>query len=170
MSQDIANLCIDESHYLFPEIYGVATAGTGEIRPVDFIRFKAQRKSDGKWVVGDLNRYIEAGKTHICNHYDIDGVLSEEKMAIHEVDSATACQYIGKWHKETHIFEKDLVLLAVKPGRDNAIYHVEWDPDTVGFVLNNGKIKLTFDALADVELEVIGNSIDDPDLWEKAKQ
>ena len=56
MNQDKVNFCLDEFHNLFPDKYGVATAETGEIRPVDFIRFKAPRKSDGKWVVGDRNR------------------------------------------------------------------------------------------------------------------
>lgn len=122
------------------------------------ILFKAKRKDNGEWVVGDL---LHTG--------DVDAVLiSDCYSQLYRCDSDTICQYTGLNDKNgKKIWENDICEMVY-----NGIVHtyvIVWDKDELDFKGTNGKENYgrNYEYLGCCEeIIVIGNIFDNPELLE----
>lgn len=133
------------------------------------ILFKGKRTDNGEWVEGSLitGVFLRGGQDipYILNadmaDYDCFEDFSEEN-GIFEVDPDTICQYTGLNDKSGNkIWENDLIKF------DNCgIYPIWWDNDYKAF----GSCWYSdFDHMSkyrNVEMEIVGNKFDNPELLE----
>lgn len=117
------------------------------------ILFKAKRKDNGEWVVGDL---LHTG--------DVDAVLiSDCYSQLYRCDSDTICQYTGLNDKNgKKIWENDIVELPDEVG----CFVCEWEEDTARFVMNGDGLTVDFDNYWGYQTEVAGNIFDNPGVLE----
>lgn len=131
--------------------------GDGEMRE---ILFRGKRKSDGKWIEGDLSRCLVVGETHIRR---IEDNLS---TTTHRITPDTVCQYTGLTDKNGRkIFEGD-VIKHFNQSNDDEKYVVgciKWDQDSCKFVKEK-KDGAKYTINNKCTYEVIGNIFDNPEL------
>lgn len=115
------------------------------------ILFKAKRIDNGEWVEGLLT--IMWGQYHIINPND--------ENTAYPIDADTICQYTGLTDKNGNkIWENDIIQIAT----EDKYFHLEWQDDTAGFVMNGDGFTIDFDNYWSYEVEVIGNIFDNPEL------
>lgn len=124
------------------------------------ILFRGKRKSDGKWIEGDLSRCLVVGETHIRR---IEDNLS---TTTHRITPDTVCQYTGLTDKNGRkIFEGD-VIKHFNQSNDDEKYVVgciKWDQDSCKFVKEK-KDGAKYTINNKCTYEVIGNIFDNPEL------
>lgn len=122
------------------------------------ILFKAKRKDNGEWVVGDL---LHTG--------DVDAVLiSDCYSQLYRCDSNTICQYTGLTDKNGNkIWENDICI--IKDGtldEEDGCFICKWDDCTARYILDGNGLIADFDNVDTRYVEVIGNIFDNADLLE----
>lgn len=127
------------------------------------ILFKAKRKLDGAWVVGDLSQH-KTGKKFI----KLCGGSATHSF---EVDENTICQYTGLTDKNGRkIWENDVVRYYDDLANMNKEDLVRWNETHASFVrLHESKMGLQYlyiDECIANRCEVIGNTFDNADLLE----
>ena len=121
------------------------------------ILFRGKRKSDGKWIFGNLLQTDDDGTYIIQNH------VPHHFLKNFEVDPESICQYTGLTDKNGRkIFEGDILRFE-----NCSNYPVVWDDDYCAF----GSCWYSdFDHLSkyrSIEIEVVGNIFDNPELLEE---
>lgn len=115
------------------------------------ILFKAKRKLDGAWVVGDLSQH-KTGKKFI----KLCGGSATHSF---EVDENTICQYTGLTDKNGNkIWENDVVLL------DDEYWLVKWSDNDAQFTIEDDCTIENFGNVWGADCEVYGNIFDNADL------
>ena len=135
------------------------------------ILFKAKRKLDGAWVVGDLSQH-KTGKKFI----KLCGGSATHSF---EVDENTICQYTGLtdkngnkiWENDiVHLFGKDTIRnydwkAVVEFGNPNSLYSWGYQLKPIGhFEYNEDILCWVGMEEANIYCEVIGNIFDNADL------
>lgn len=127
------------------------------------ILFRGKRKSDGKWIEGDLSRCVVVGENHICR---IEDNLS---TTTHRIDPETVCQYTGLTDKSGRkIFEGDVVKTS-QYGVDDGKGHNFAGFDMFSVEFSDGSFCLKnkwrrFNLRPQRDFEIIGNIFDNPEL------
>ena len=126
------------------------------------ILFKAKRKDNGEWVEGGYS-YCANDDTHYVTVMGKDNI---SHIGFHQqVDPNTICQYTGLTDKNGNkIWENDVVEY-----RDctNEKYVVAWEASKAMFEHQQYSCSImNFDELSGMEVEVIGNIFDNPELLE----
>lgn len=115
----------------------------------------------GKWLYGDLINLTNELK-QICNHTQLEHA--------HSVDIKTIGQYTGLLDKNgKKIFEGDILSTG---NSDEYFGVVEWIEENSGLAVSFNCLAETFEELIlfdKVELEIIGNIYDNPELLEISK-
>ena len=130
------------------------------------ILFKAKRKDNGEWVEG---YYVYCRKRHYILPVLNKAIgFDEREDEWVEVDPDTICQYIGgrdKYH--TKIWENDICKVNTQNiDKEDGYFVVQWDAETLRFVLTGNGLVFDFDNLRMEQVEVIGNVFDNPELLE----
>ena len=128
------------------------------------ILFKAKRKDNGEWIEGciviDQSRFDRF-------KYRIQPIESGVLYA-HPIDPDTLCQYTGgrdKYHNK--IWENDICEVNTQNiDEEDGYFVVQWDAESLRFVLTGNDLVLDFDNFGTGEVEVIGNIFDNPELLE----
>lgn len=129
------------------------------------ILFKEKRIDNGEWVQGDLVHSVYKINDTCAGKYG-------SEVGMHQVDTNTICQYTGLTDKNgKKIWENDIVVY------DNSPYNVYCTPHTGNIAYRNGCLcfkywlygsinymPFTADVFFGSKCEVIGNTIDNPEL------
>lgn len=125
------------------------------------ILFKAKRKLDGAWVVGDLSQH-KTGKKFI----KLCGGSATHSF---EVDENTICQYTGLTDKNGNkIWENDVIGYWDTYSTENGLAEADcigkvfWDDETLSFQVTERLSAESYEVMD--ECSVIGNIFDNPDL------
>ena len=122
------------------------------------ILFKAKRIDNGEWVEGYVVRYgyNKKEKWYIVPEYASD-------LYTFEIDEKTICQYTGMTDKNNNkIWENDVV--EYRDFTDEK-YVVVWETSKAMFEHQQyGCSIMNFDELSGMDVEVIGNIFDNPEL------
>ena len=131
--------------------------------------YRGKRKDTGEWVEGDL---IESDNSHypmvlighvITSRDKHTNALSFDGFDLCEVDPSTVGQFTGLLDKNgERIFESDILLLDGEDG----YFKLKFDEDTARFVMIGDIIQVDFDNFYSIEVEVVGNIHDNPELLE----
>lgn len=117
--------------------------------------YRAKRKYNGEFIEGLLT--IMWGQFHIVN--------PDDENTAYPIDEGTICQCTGLRDKNGKmIWENDIVRYC-----DCTVekYVIAWEPDKVCFEYQQyGCSIMDFDELSGIEVEVIGNVFDNPELLE----
>ena len=134
------------------------------------ILFKAKRIDNGEWVEGYL---VKACQNTYPNGYEIidkNGINYDEldcwqsSFTSYEVDEKTICQYTGLVDKKRNkIWENDIV------NHCEDFYVITWEKDDAMFALEDVYfgISESFKSAESRWCEIIGNTIDNPELLDK---
>lgn len=116
--------------------------------------YRAKRIDNGEWVEGFLT--IMWGQLHIINPND--------ENTAYPIDPSTICQCTGLKDKNGKlIFENDIVTVP----RDEDPCVITWNKDCGKWSMNQyAAYVYDFDNFWSMELEVIGNIFDNPELLE----
>lgn len=140
--------------------------------------FKAKRKDNGEWVIGNIitNVFFRLGQSIpyiLCPdkaEYDCFEDFTEEN-GIFEVRPDTICQCTGLKDKNGKlIWENDIVGFWDTYSTENGqaemdcIGKVVWDDETISFQVTNRLSAESYEVLD--ECSVIGNVFDNPELLE----
>lgn len=119
--------------------------------------YRAVRTDNGEWVEGYLFRLSENHPPFI--------MLSDRYGESHEVDPSTICQCTGLKDKNGNlIWENDIVRYCDCTVEN---YVIAWEENKVCFEYQQyGCSIMNFDELSGIEVEVIGNIFDNPELLE----
>lgn len=121
-----------------------------------------------KWVEG--NSILCKGKAYIHPMSNKVGITGEigRMIVLHEVIPDTLCQYTGgrdKYH--TKIWENDICKVNTQNiDEEDGYFVVQWDAETLRFVLTGNGLVFDFDDLRMEQVEVVGNIFDNPELLE----
>ena len=141
--------------------------------------FKAKRKDDGEWVIG--NRIDDGVTGQVFIHAVGNSVNESDKVGeegclqfvAFEVAPSTICQCTGLKDKNGNlIWENDIVAYwdsySTESGLAEAdcIGKVVWDDETISFQVTNRLSAESQEVLGD-ECSVIGNVFDNPELLEE---
>ena len=125
------------------------------------ILFKAKRKLDGAWVVGDLSQH-KTGKKFI----KLCGGSATHSF---EVDENTICHYTGLTDKNGNkIWENDVIGYWDTYSTENGLAEADcigkvfWDDETLSFQVTERLSAESYEVMD--ECSVIGNIFDNPDL------
>ena len=124
--------------------------------------YKAKRKDNGEWVIGNL----------VCSVYTRNDVCVGQygsKVGMHEVDPSTICQCAGlKDENDNLIWENDIVKTQVGTAKvvwDKSEWRIEWLKNDLW------RKDLYYWAVEDIQrLEVIGNIFDNAELLESEEK
>lgn len=122
------------------------------------ILFKAKRKDNGEWVVGDL---LHTG--------DVDAVLiSDCYSQLYRCDSDTICQYTGLNDKNgKKIWENDICIIEDGTlDEEDGCFICKWDDYAARYILDGNGLIADFDNVDTRYVEVIGNIFDNEELLE----
>ena len=134
------------------------------------ILFKAKRIDNGEWVEGyyfheviigwDMDRHIiTTGKVKVKGAY-----AESSELIKYEINPNTLCQYTGLVDKKRNkIWENDIVNLC------EDFYVITWEKDDAMFALEDVYfgISESFKSADSRWCEIIGNTIDNPELLDK---
>ena len=128
------------------------------------ILFKAKRISNSEWVQGNLIA-DEQNESNVFIGY-VSGTNPDETIDgvdLAMVDPLTICQYIGLTDKNGQkIWENDVVQYCDCTVEN---YVIAWEADKACFEYQQyGCSIMNFDELSGIEVEVIGNIFDNPEL------
>lgn len=141
------------------------------------IVFRGKRIDNGKWVEGDLIQ-LHDGRKYIVNNVngacidDKGNFINTEEPFVCQVDLATIGQYTGLKDKNgRHIFEGDIVRYSIIV-RDCLLYQgiLKVVFERGSFCMeetDSGDTHTLYNTAAGVELEVIGNAHDNPELLQE---
>jgi uncharacterized phage protein (TIGR01671 family) len=153
-------------------------SGLGESMEDRYL-FKAKRKDDGEWVIG--NRIDDGVTGQVFIHAVGNSVNESDKVGeegclqfvAFEVAPSTICQCTGLKDKNGNlIWENDIVAYwdsySTESGLAEAdcIGKVVWDDETISFQVTNRLSAESYEVLGD-ECSVIGNVFDNPELLEE---
>lgn len=136
--------------------------------------FKAKRKDDGEWVIGN---HIDDGVTGqvfihaVGNSVNESDKVGEEgclQFVAFEVAPSTICQCTGLKDKNGKLIWENDIVMTVYDGNEH-IYQVVWDESELDFKATNGKenYESNFEYLPCCdEIEILGNCFDNPELLE----
>lgn len=130
------------------------------------IAFRAKRKDNGEWVEG---YYVYCRKRHyilpILNK-EIGFDEREDKWI--EIDPSTLCQYTGLTDKKgDNIWKNDICIIENGTLDEEDGYFVcKWDDETARYVLDGDGLFIDFDNVDTLDVEVVGNIFDNPELME----
>ena len=122
------------------------------------ILFKAKRKDNGEWVVGDL---LHTG--------DVDAVLiSDCYSQLYRCDSDTLCRYTGLTDVNGEkIWENDICIIEDGTlDEEDGCFICKWDDYAARYILDGNGLIADFDNVDTRYVEVIGNIFDNADLLE----
>lgn len=123
--------------------------------------FKAKRVDDGEWIVGGLVRYGFTGK----EKYYIVPDYASDLYAI-EIDPNTICRCTGSKDKNGNlIWENDIVKAKYSDGFEE-ITEVAYSKNGYSPYLNEYECEGCCCRCEVTEIEVIGNTFDNPELLE----
>lgn len=142
---------------------------------LDRYLFKAKRKDDGEWVIG--NRIDDGVTGQVFIHAVGNSVNESDKVGeegclqfvAFEVDPATICQCTGLKDKNGNLIWENDIVMTVYDGNEH-IYQVVWDESELDFKATNGKenYESNFEYLPCCdEIEILGNCFDNPELLEE---
>jgi uncharacterized phage protein (TIGR01671 family) len=137
--------------------------------------FKAKRKDDGEWVIG--NRIDDGVTGQVFIHAVGNSVNESDKVGeegclqfvAFEVAPATICQCTGLKDKNGNLIWENDIVMTVYDGNEH-IYQVVWDESELDFKATNGKenYESNFEYLPCCdEIEILGNCFDNPELLEE---
>lgn len=129
------------------------------------ILFKAKRKYNGEWVEG---YYVYCRKRHYILPLKNETIgfngIEDEWV---EVNSDTICQYTGGRDKYHKIWENDICEVNTQNiDEEDGYFVVQWDAESLRFVLTGNDLVLDFDNFGTGEVEVIGNIFDNQEPLE----
>lgn len=144
---------------------------------LDRYLFKAKRKDDGEWVIG--NRIDDGVTGQVFIHAVGNSVNESDKVGeegclqfvAFEVAPATICQCTGLKDKNGNLIWENDIVMTVYDGNEH-IYQVVWDESELDFKATNGKenYESNFEYLPCCdEIEILGNCFDNPELLEVQK-
>ncbi len=117
------------------------------------VLFRGKAEKSKSWVQGSLITYPD-GDCFICQHTDVSDILDK-----YLVDETTVGQFTGKTAKYgVKIFEGDIVEYKDERGE------IEYDESLAMFVIRFDTWSTDFDHIYGYELEVLGNTTDNPEL------
>ena len=122
------------------------------------ILFKAKRKDNGEWVVGDL---LHTG--------DVDAVLiSDCYSQLYRCDPDTLCQYTGLTDVNGEkIWENDICIIEDGTlDEEDGCFICKWDDYAARYILDGNGLIADFDNVDTRYVEVIGNIFDNEELLE----
>lgn len=130
------------------------------------ILFKGKRKDNGEWVEG---YYVYCRKRHYILPLKNETIgfngIEDEWV---EVNSDTICQYTGgrdKYHNK--IWENDICEVNTQNiDEEDGYFVVQWDAESLRFVLTGNDLVLDFDNFGTGEVEAIGNIFDNQEPLE----
>jgi len=136
--------------------------------------FKAKRKDDGEWVIG--NRIDDGVTGQVFIHAVGNSVNESDKVGeegclqfvAFEVAPSTICQCTGLKDKNGKLIWENDIVMTVYDGNEH-IYQVVWDESELDFKATNGKenYESNFEYLPCCdEIEILGNCFDNPELLE----
>lgn len=133
--------------------------------------FKAKRKDDGEWVIG--NRIDDGVTGQVFIHAVGNSVNESDKVGeegclqfvAFEVAPSTICQCTGLKDKNGKlIWENDIVSYCDCTKED---YVISWEQNKACFEYQQYSCSMmNFDELSSCEVEVVGNVFDNPELLE----
>lgn len=137
--------------------------------------FKAKRKDDGEWVIG--NRIDDGVTGQVFIHAVGNSVNESDKVGeegclqfvAFEVAPSTICQCTGLKDKNGKLIWENDIVMTVYDGNEH-IYQVVWDESELDFKATNGKenYESNFEYLPCCdEIEILGNCFDNPELLEE---
>lgn len=129
------------------------------------ILFKGKRVDNRQWVEGGIIPLDpDCLYMFIIELYPRASTLSVQNLinnCLYRVDPTTVCQYTGKSDKNAEkIWEHDVVLIS----REDGLFVVQWDNDTARYIIAGDGIIFDFDNYDSKDIEVVGNTIDNPEL------
>ena len=127
---------------------------------------RAKRCDTGEWVIGYYVSVLDMYKKEVhmifepttiftifYSHVETDGYV--------EVDPSTICQCSGKPDKNNNlIFENDLV------NANGTVYVCRFDKDNFAWEFQNREETIGICCFHSIDIGIIGNSIDNPELLE----
>ena len=126
--------------------------------------YRAKRKSDKRWIYGNLI-HTDDGV------YIIQNYVPQHLIGNYEVDPSTICQCTGKEDVNCNlIFEHDVVSFLDATSTENGyserwqVGEVLWDDETASFQVTERLSAESYEVLG--ECQVLGNTIDNPELLE----
>ena len=134
------------------------------------ILFKAKRADNGEWIVGSLIQapYLGSMRSWISSEQEDKARLREisSNQALwraFEVRTDTICQYTGLKDKNGKlIWENDIARYSDCTVEN---YVIAWEQDKACFEYQQyGCSIMNFDELSGMEVDVIGNIFDNPEL------
>lgn len=124
--------------------------------------------------------YCKINETTYCvkeepvptHHYILQETMTDwglpNRFLQFEIDPDTNCQYTGgrdKYH--TKIWENDICKVNTQNiDEEDGYFVVQWDAETLRFVLTGNGLVFDFDNLRMEQVEVVGNIFDNPKLLE----
>lgn len=129
------------------------------------ILFKAKRIDNGEWEIGSLV-VLPNGECEIankCQNPPDSDPMWRKCVITHKIDPSTICQYTGLTDKNGQkIWENDVVQYCDCTVEN---YVIAWEADKACFEYQQyGCSIMNFDELSGIEVEVIGNIFDNPEL------
>lgn len=129
--------------------------------------YKAKQIDTGEWVEGFLKQY-PTGEWEIarkCDNPPDSDPMWQKVLITYKIEANSICQCTGLKDKNGKlIWENDIVRYC-----DCTVekYVIAWEPDKVCFEYQQyGCSIMNFDELSGIEVEVIGNVFDNPELLE----
>ena len=127
--------------------------------------YRAKRKSDKKWIYGNLIQTDDGV-------YIIQNYVPQHLIGKYEVDPSTICQCTGKYDipENKMIYEHDFVSFLDTYSTENGyaeqycVGEVLWDDEELCFYVANRLSAESYEVLDDCK--VIGNLFDNPELLE----
>lgn len=130
------------------------------------LEFRGKRKSDGKWIYGDVIHLTDGRGYIIDNKFgacidDKGNFINTEYPFVNEIDPSTACMYIGRKDVDGNkIYNCDILGGIIGVG---LIQWIEKDC-RFGIVIYGEETEIDFSELDDDELVVVGNVYDNYDM------
>lgn len=123
------------------------------------ILFRGKSIDNAKWLEGDLLRYADTTQIWVDGEYG---------KSNYTVIPQTVGQYTGLTDKNGNkIFEGDIVIIeTANVDEEDGNFIVEYDNGGARYVLNGETLAFDFDSIYSIEIEVIGNICDNPELLE----